>query len=77
MIETERLRLDPLRAEHARLVFESLQEERLYEFIPEDPPATLRAKGNQNLPVRLVVIRRQARKRAARQRPENLTGARQ
>lgn len=41
--ETERLDLEPLRAAHAAELFGPLSDERLYSFIPHDPPATLAA----------------------------------
>jgi [ribosomal protein S5]-alanine N-acetyltransferase len=40
---TPRLALAPLRAEHAALLFESLQDPRLYTYIPDDPPDSLQA----------------------------------
>lgn len=39
--ETERLRLEPLRAVHAAEMFEMLSDPRLYCFIPREPPPTL------------------------------------
>lgn len=41
--ETERLRLEPLCASHAAELFEILSDERMYRFVPQDPPATLAA----------------------------------
>ena len=41
VFETERLRLEPLRASHAAEMFEMLSDNRLYRFIPRDPPPTL------------------------------------
>lgn len=41
VLETERLRLEPLRAAHAAEMFEMLSDERLYTFIPRDPPPSL------------------------------------
>ncbi len=38
VIITNRLRLEPLRAGHAALLFESLRDDALYRFIPQDPP---------------------------------------
>lgn len=35
---SKRLRIEPLRAEHASVVFESLQHPAIYRFIPNDPP---------------------------------------
>jgi [ribosomal protein S5]-alanine N-acetyltransferase len=42
-LETERLLLEPLLPEHATLLFEGLADERLYRFIPSDPPESLEA----------------------------------
>jgi len=41
--ETERLHLEPLRGAHAAELFELLSDERLYRYIPHDPPGTLAA----------------------------------
>jgi RimJ/RimL family protein N-acetyltransferase len=41
--ETERLRLEPLRRSHAEELFHLLSDERLYRFIPKEPPETLAA----------------------------------
>ncbi len=41
--ETERLHLEPLRGAHAAELFEVLSDERLYRYLPHDPPATLEA----------------------------------
>lgn len=41
--ETERLLLEPLRAQHAAELFEVLSDEQLYRHIPQDPPVTLDA----------------------------------
>ena len=43
LFETERLRLEPLRASHAAELFEILSDERMYPFVPQEPPATLPA----------------------------------
>lgn len=40
---TERLRLEPLVEGHAALLFPLLQDERLYHYIPQGPPASLAA----------------------------------
>jgi RimJ/RimL family protein N-acetyltransferase len=40
VFETERLRLEPLRESHAGELFDLLSDPLLYEFIPQDPPAT-------------------------------------
>src|SRR5437762_368745 len=37
MLETERLRLEPLRPHHARQLFSVLSDARIYTYIPEDP----------------------------------------
>ena len=42
-LETQRLLLEPLKPDHAAGLNEPLQDERLYRFIPQDPPASLRA----------------------------------
>src|SRR5918994_4130022 len=39
-LETSRLLLEPLIPTHAPRLYEPLQDERLYRFIPQDPPAT-------------------------------------
>lgn len=47
LLATARLRLEPLEPEHAAMLFEGLRDDGLYEFIDEDPPAsveTLRAR---------------------------------
>ena len=38
---TERLVLEPILPAHASVLHESSQDERLYQFIPQDPPASL------------------------------------
>lgn len=42
-LETPRLVLEPLLPAHAPRLYEKLQDERLYEFIPQNPPASLKA----------------------------------
>lgn len=42
-IETARLRLEPLVRQHAALLFPHLQDERIYQFIPQDPPPSVEA----------------------------------
>ena len=42
-LETSRLFLEPILPAHAARLNEQLQDERLYRFIPQDPPATLQA----------------------------------
>jgi ribosomal-protein-alanine N-acetyltransferase len=42
-LETPRLFLEPILPAHAARLNEQLQDERLYQFIPQDPPATLQA----------------------------------
>lgn len=37
---TPRLLLEPIRPAHASILYEGLQDERLYQFIPQDPPAS-------------------------------------
>lgn len=43
IITTERLRAEPLRAEHATVMFPILLDERIYTFLPEKPPASVAA----------------------------------
>ena len=40
-LETERLVLEPMLPAHAPKLYEQLQDEKLYQFIPQDPPAPL------------------------------------
>jgi [ribosomal protein S5]-alanine N-acetyltransferase len=40
---TRRLALEPLRSEHAALLYLALQDPRLYTYIPDDPPMSLAA----------------------------------
>src|ERR671927_490894 len=42
-LETPRLFLEPILPAHAPVLHERLQEERLYRFIPQDPPDSLEA----------------------------------
>jgi ribosomal-protein-alanine N-acetyltransferase len=42
-LETRRLLLEPLTAAHAAELYEDLLDRRLYTFIPQDPPASVRA----------------------------------
>ena len=42
-LETGRLLLEPILPAHAPALYERMQEERLYRFIPQDPPNTPRA----------------------------------
>ena len=42
-LETERLFLEPILPAHAPVMYKRMQEERLYRFIPQDPPGTPRA----------------------------------
>jgi [ribosomal protein S5]-alanine N-acetyltransferase len=42
VLETPRLLIEPLLPAHAAWLYESLQDERLYEFIPQEPPASPR-----------------------------------
>jgi [ribosomal protein S5]-alanine N-acetyltransferase len=42
-LETPRLLLEPILLAHAPVLYERMQEERLYQFIPQDPPDTPRA----------------------------------
>ena len=42
-LETPRLLLEPILPAHASKLYERMQDERLYRFIPQDPPATLEA----------------------------------
>lgn len=43
VLETQRLRLEPLRVAHARELFSLYQDPRIFRFIPQDPPASLEA----------------------------------
>ena len=43
LLETPRLLLEPILPAHAPMIYEPLQDERLYRYIPQDPPASLRA----------------------------------
>ncbi len=40
VLETPRLLLEPLRAEHAGALFPLFRDARLYEFVPQDPPVS-------------------------------------
>lgn len=40
VFQTERLRLEPLRESHAVELFELLSDERMYFFVPQEPPPT-------------------------------------
>jgi ribosomal-protein-alanine N-acetyltransferase len=42
-LKTQRLRLEPLERRHADLLFDGLQDERLYEFITDAPPVSIGA----------------------------------
>jgi [ribosomal protein S5]-alanine N-acetyltransferase len=42
-LETPRLLLEPLTPAHAPALYEQLQDERLYQFIPQNPPASPQA----------------------------------
>jgi [ribosomal protein S5]-alanine N-acetyltransferase len=42
-LKTPRLLLEPMRLDHAAVLYQPLQDRRLYRFIPQDPPASLRA----------------------------------
>lgn len=41
VLQTARLRLEPLTVEHAAEVFETMRDPRLYEFVPHAPPENL------------------------------------
>jgi len=41
VLETKRLRLEPLREAHARELFPLYQDARIFRFIPQDPPASV------------------------------------
>jgi len=47
VLETARLLLEPLQASHALALYEPLQAESIYEYIPEDPPASLEALASR------------------------------
>lgn len=42
-LRSQRLVLEPLEARHAPLLYESLLDERIYRFIPQDPPVSEQA----------------------------------
>ncbi|HEX5849300.1 MAG TPA: GNAT family N-acetyltransferase [Rubrobacter sp.] len=46
-LETGRLLLEPILPAHAPALYERMQEERLYRFIPQDPPNTPQALENR------------------------------
>src|SRR5215210_7798265 len=46
-LETPRLLLEPLRPDHASVLYEHLQDERLYRFIPQDAPASAQVLTNR------------------------------
>lgn len=48
-LETPRLLLEPLKPAHASMLYEHLQDERLYRFIPKDPPASLQALEDRHV----------------------------
>ncbi len=69
-LETPRLLLEPLSPAHAPGLYEHLQDERLFRFIPRDPPASARALEDR---YRLLWSRRSPDGRARRfrrSRPE-------
>lgn len=41
VLETERLRLEPLQPDHAASLFSLLQDTRIYRYIPQEPPVAL------------------------------------
>lgn len=43
MIETKRLRLEPIAPSHAEAMFDVLSDERIYTYLPTDPPTSLEA----------------------------------
>ena len=43
VLETERLCLEPLLRSHAAILFPLLQDERIYRYIPQDPPISVAA----------------------------------
>lgn len=43
VLTTERLTLEPLTATHADALFAGMSDERLYQFIPQNPPANIEA----------------------------------
>ena len=46
---TRRLALEPVRSEHAALLYTALQDPRLYTYIPDDPPISLDALQDRYL----------------------------
>src|SRR5215207_5474060 len=49
VLKTPRLMIEPLLAAHALRLYERLQDERLYEYIPQDPPASPQALEDRYL----------------------------
>ena len=49
VLQTPRLVIEPLLPAHAVRLYEGLQDERLYEYIPQDPPASPRALEDRYL----------------------------
>src|SRR5829696_5496571 len=49
VLKTPRLLIEPLIPAHAARLYESLQDERLYEYIPQDPPASPQALESRYL----------------------------
>ena len=49
VMKTPRLMIEPLLAAHALRLYERLQDERLYEYIPQDPPASPQALEDRYL----------------------------
>lgn len=47
VLETERLRLEPLSESHAAALFPLLSDPRMYAFIPQDPPEDLEALASR------------------------------
>ncbi|MGF1587638.1 MAG: GNAT family N-acetyltransferase [Pleurocapsa sp.] len=43
ILETERLQLEPLQPKHAIALFSVIQAKRIYQYIPQDPPTSLKA----------------------------------
>jgi ribosomal-protein-alanine N-acetyltransferase len=49
VLETPRLLIEPLMPSHAVSLYARLRDERLYEFIPQDPPASPQALEDRYL----------------------------
>ena len=48
-LQTPRLLLEPLKEHHATLIYQKLQDERLYRYIPQNPPASLQTLKDRHV----------------------------